>query len=438
MLESRRKRYLSGSDWVITALDHLLKATTCSGNICQVVLQLDSVLDEAAFRAHLNRFAAQFPVLQGRVTRDMLLAPYWKIPSSLKREISLQVSPLDDLSSSRELLPELIRIARLPFRDEHEHIAFHLFSDSRRSALVMRFDHRLFDARGAESFLNRLQQSLHDPNPDGPMSFRSSIALTGWRRKFQAGTNVNRRIIALSRSTPRALPLRTGPDKSFGYRLLCFDQRETAAMYDKADRMAGYLMESPFILAAVTLSLHDLFDLRSDRGESYLVPVTMDLRTGREPLKELFFNHVSYLFYQVPVQLGANLGELVTQFKQQMYDQVKSGFARDLAEASLLSRIAPLPLMGRLMHVPLKGKMASFVFSHLGRSAFQSPEFMGRRVDNLLHLPRVPAPPGLGFFSSLFNDRLTLCIAHLDGLLEEQELDLLERALRRNLGAEPS
>lgn len=438
MLESRRKRYLSGSDWVITALDHLLKATTCSGNICQVVLLLDSVLDEDCFKEQMSRFAARFPVLQGRVARDMLLAPYWKIPASLKWEISVQTTRVDQFSSPLELLPELTRIARLPFRDEREHIAFHLLSGSDRTALVMRFDHRLFDARGAETFLNRFQQSLGEPGPLEPQSFSSSIALTGWRGKFRAGTNVNRRIIALSRSTPRALPLRTGPDQSFGYRLLCFDKRETAAIYDRADRLAGYLMESPFILAAITRSMHDLFDGRADRGESYLAPVTMDLRTGREPLGELFFNHVSYLFYQVPVRLGTDLGELVAQFKQQMYDQVKSGFARDLAEASLLSRIAPLPLMGRLMHVPLKGKMASFVFSHLGRSAFQSPEFMGRGVDNVLHLPRVPAPPGLGFFSSLCNERLTLCIAHLDGLLEERELDRLERALRLHLGADPS
>jgi hypothetical protein len=438
MLESRRKRYLSGSDWTIVALDNLLKATTCSGNICQVVLLLEALLDEGVFREHLNRFVKQFPVLQGWVARDIRLAPYWKIPSSLTRDIDVRVARLDDISSLRELVPVLTSTADLPFRDEREHLAFHIFSDSRRSVLVMRFDHRLFDARGAESFLNQFQQSLNGQIHDVPMTFSSSIALAGWRKRFRAGTNVNRRIIALSKSTPLALPVQTGPDKSFGYRLLCFDRRETAAIFEKADRMAGYLMESPFFLAAITRSLHELFASRPGPGESYLVPVTMDLRPGKDPLQELFFNHVSYLFYQIPVQLGADMQELVSQFKQQMYDQVKSGFPRDLADASLLSRIAPLPLMGRLMHIPLKGKMATFVFSHLGRSSFQSPEFMGCGVDNILHLPRVPAPPGLGFFTSMYNERLTLGIAHLDGLLDEQELDLLESGIRQHIGAEPS
>lgn len=436
MLESRRKRYLSGSDWVIAALDHLLKTTTRAGNICQVVLLLDSLLDEGLFRGQLKRFTSRFPVLQGRVRRDLRLTPYWKIPPALKGEIRVHVSRLRDVSSQGELLAALSRIADIPFQDEHEHLAFHILSDSRQSALVMRFDHRLFDARGAESFLDRFQRSLGEELPATPISFGSSACLTHWRRKFQAGSNVNRRIIALSASTPLALPVPSGRERGFGYRLLCFDARETAALYGRADRMAGYLMESPFFLAAITASLHELLESRSAVGESYLIPVTMELRPGRDPLQELFFNHVSYLFYQIPRQSAADMGALVALFKQQMYDQVKSGFPRDLAEATQLSRIAPLPLMGRLMHLPLEGKMATYVFSHLARSSFNSTEFMGCRVDNVLHLPRVPAPPGLGLFSSLFDGRLTLCMAFLDGLLEERELDLLEAGIRRRLVGE--
>jgi len=438
MPESRRKRYLSGSDWVIATLDHLLKQTTCAGNINLVALLLDGPLSESAFAERLAGFVGPLPVLEGRIARDARLAPYWKIPASLKRRVGIHATSLNDVTSMGELLPALARSSAIPFRDEREHLDFRIFSDSGRSVLVMRFDHRLFDARGAESFLNCLQQPPADRFPSAPITFTSSAELTDWGAKFRAGTNVNRRIIALSRSTPMALPPRSGGTGNFTYRLLGFDRGETELIFRKACSMAGYLMESPFLLAVVTRSVHELFVGRSATGESYLVPVTVDLKPGRESLPDLFFNQVSYLYYQIPLQAGDDLPELVLLYKRQMYDQVKSGFARDLAQATLLSRIAPLPLMGRMMRIPLKGRMASFVFSHLGRSAYQSSKFMGLGVDNVLHLPRVPYPPGLGFFSSVYGDRLTMTIACLDGLLDERELDLLERNIRQHIGAEAS
>jgi len=120
--------------------------------------------------------------------------------------------------------------------------------------------------------------------------------------------------------------------------------------------------------------------------------------------------------------------------KQQMYDQVKSGFPKDLVEASLLTRIAPLPVLGKLLHLPMKGKMATFVFSHLGKSSYQHPEFMEKRIANMFHMPRVPVPPGLGFFSNYYNKRLNLVISHLDGLLSDEEVRLLEEGIRDRFG----
>jgi hypothetical protein len=249
---------------------------------------------------------------------------------------------------------------------------------------------------------------------------------------------VNRRIIALSRSTPRSLPLQPGRDKGLRYRLLAFTERETAEIYDRAYREAGYLMESPYLLSVITQTAHELFRRESGDGASYLVPVTTDLRQGKDPIQEIFFNHVSYLFYQIPAAEAEDLKTLVASFKQQMYDQVKAGFPRDLAEASLLTRIAPLPVLGRLLHVPLKGKMATFVFSHLGKSSYQAGAFMDKKVENLFHMPRVPVPPGLGFFSNYYQGRLNLVISYLDDLLAEDDVDMLEAGIRKRFGVSPA
>jgi hypothetical protein len=193
-------------------------------------------------------------------------------------------------------------------------------------------------------------------------------------------------------------------------------------------------MESPFFLAVITRSVHELCESRSGSGACYLIPATVDLRPGKEPLQETFFNHVSYLFYQIPLERVTDRTGLVTLLKQQMYDQVKSGFPRDLATASLLTRILPLSVLARLLHLPMKGRIATFAFSHLGKSSYQSDQFMGSRVENILHMPRVPAQPGLGFFSSLYDGRLNLTISWRDGLLADGEIDRLEAGIRRGLG----
>jgi hypothetical protein len=437
MLVSKRKRYLSGSDWVINTFDHMMKVRTCSGNMSQVVFQFDSLLDENVLRTQVSRFVEQFPVLQGSVGRDFKLAPFWRIPAHGRHETTFVVHHVDDRLSGNAFLPFLEQSANIPFRDDNDHLAFHLFAGHERSMLAMTFDHRILDARGAELFMDLLQVSLKKgvPTVSGDIAFASSSALTQWSKRFLAGRNVNRRIMTLSKTAiPEALQLPSGRDRCYRYQILEFNEKETSDIYERAYSEAGYLMESPYLLSVIVQSMRELFRSRRMTGASYLIPVTMDLRPGLHPLQEIFFNYVSYLFYQVPVPEVDDRKGLIALLKQQMYDQVKSGFPKDLVEASLLTRIAPLPVLGKLLHLPMKGKMATFVFSHLGKSSYQHPEFTETRIANMFHMPRVPVPPGLGFFSNYYNKQLNLVISHLDGLLSDEEVRLLEASIRDRFG----
>jgi hypothetical protein len=363
------------------------------------------------------------------VARDWKLAPYWKIPRRARPHDFLQLSPL----GTGSLADSCAKTANRPFPTSADHLVCHLFTGGDRSALALAFDHRLLDARGAEALLDLLRRNLDgEPLPEAPC-FASSAELTRWREKFLAGRNVNRRILALAATAPRALPLPPGPCRAYRYRLISCTEAQSAALTERIDREAGYLMESPFLLAVVTRCMHALHAARGTGGACYLVPVTVDLRPNREPLQEIFFNHVSYLFYQLPAELGGDLPGLIGAIKAQMYEQIKSGFPGDLAQASLLMRIAPLPLLARVLYLPLEGKMASFAFAHLGRSGYRSATFMGQPVENLFHLPRVPAPPGIGFFCNSFNGRLNLTMAYLDGLFSEAEADLVEHGIRAEL-----
>jgi len=120
--------------------------------------------------------------------------------------------------------------------------------------------------------------------------------------------------------------------------------------------------------------------------------------------------------------------------KQQIYDQIKADLPRDIEKASLLMRIAPLPVLGYLMRLPLKGQIASFCFSYIGEAAYASPVFMGKKIHNIFHMPRVPIPPGLGIFFNQFQGKLNVVISYLDGMLEKDEIDSIVHALQSRLG----
>ncbi len=432
---SKNKRYLSGSDWVINLLDYIMKQTTCAGNMSQVVLALDSVIKHSELQDHLIRFTNEFPVVHGSITRDINICPYWRIPE--KAEANLKLTSYN-CPGDGDLWTLLGKCANKPFKDDSEHLAFHLINiENRKSCLAMTFDHRLFDARGAESFLKLFQQYLennHDPAISTGIPSTAPAYLSEWTRKFLAGRNVNRKIVSLSKNPPGALPVPGDKSKEFKFRLITFNQQETQTIYENAYKAAGYLMEMPYLLTVIMQAVSGLFTKRNAQADSYLAAVSIDMRTSEDVKQELFFNHVSYLFFQAQCDIIKNQKELTNIIKMQMYEQVKAGIPRDIMEASHLTRIAPLPFLKKIIDVPLKGKIATFIFSHVSKNIL-SPEIMGTGIENVFHMPRVPVPPGLGFFSNYFNGRLNLVISFLDGMLTSEEVHLLETGIKEGLTA---
>ncbi len=434
---SKSKRYLSGSDWVISALDYLLKIETCAGNMSQVVIMLDDMLGQESVQDCLSQFIKKFPVLHGSIARDLNLAPYWRIPKKAGADLNFNVYHVKN-SSQKGVLSLLEKSGNKPFKSNNEHLAFHLIqTETGKSCFAMTFDHRLFDARGAEAFLNLFQHYLAENKGSGiakDIRLTASASLSQWVKKFYAGRNVNRKILALSKSPPESLPLPPGKNKGFKFKLITFNPQETEEIYNNAYSEAGYLMEMPYLLSVVIQTVHELFKKKNIPASSYLIPVTIDMRTSEDIRRELFFNHVSYFFFQTHAGDTGNLKDMIKTIKQQMYEQVKSGLPEDILEASLLTRIAPLPVLKKIFRIPFKGEIASFCFSHTGKSSYLFPDFMGVKIENIFHMPRVPVPPGLGFFSNYFNGQLNLVISYLDGLIKDEDIIMLETGMKERLG----
>jgi hypothetical protein len=437
-LSVKNKYYLNGFDWVMGVIDLIMKKTTCAGNASQIVLMLDSPPDEAAYRDSLARFIRLFPVISGRVSRHYTGTPYWKMPKkNAEPNLCLTVTRHDGSGPERGMLEVLTRHVNTPFRNEQEHLAFHLVYGRGEQCLAMTFDHRLFDARGAESFMALFQEFLaSDGDAQRVRSVRltQGFDLTQWKHKFLGGQKVNRRIRAISKDPVRALPVSlNGGLRGFKYRVIAFDREATKRITGTAYDQAGYLMIMPYLFACVAEGLHRVFERRGAPSGAYVVPVSTDLRRAKDIREELFFNHNSMFFFQVKPEDAVDRKRLVGAVKSQMYEQVQIKFPEGLMAASALTRIAPLPLLRKIFHLPLEGKIASFCFSHVSKDSFASPELLGAKITNLFHMPRTPVPPGMGVFFNSFHGRLNATISWLDGLFTDAEMEALERDLRSSL-----
>jgi hypothetical protein len=436
---SSKKRYLSGFDWVMGVVDYILKRTTCAGNIFQLVFKLDSPVDPETVRSCLRRFIKEFPVLDGRVARDYNLAPYWQVPKKDKGDsLNFNSRRLENSSLNVNAWSLMEEWVNTPFKNENEHSAFHLLNtNGGESYFAMTFDHRLFDARGAESFAHLFQQHLtEDCNSRiGDVRLTASAELSQWADKFRAGKNVNRKIIALSKTSLRSLPVTQSCEakKGFKFSLIGFDRQKTGEIYENAYEEAGYLMVMPYLLSVAIRAMHELFESRGLSADGYIIPVSVDTRSSQDIRQELFFNYASMFLFQIHVDMLNDKNALISEIKRQMYEQVQSSFLKNLLEASLLLRIAPLSLLRKIFLLPFGGKLASFSFSYVGKCYYQYPEFMGAKISNIFHMPCVPTPPGIGIFFNSFNGQLNAVISWLEGLVSDDEILALEKSLRRGL-----
>ena len=424
--------YLTGVDWIVHGLDCMSKRATGVGNTFVIVIEVEAVLREGEVREYVNRVTRKYPVVNGTVRRHYNLAPYWKMPSATRgapAEINVHY-----LKRGADAAAVLEKAANTGFRRESEHLAFHLIITPEGSQVAVTFDHRLFDAHGAEAFLGLLQQEWEN---GGSVGWVAAVAqganLNHWGRKLAAGKRVNRAFLRLG-GAGRVLPLARRPVLGGArFRVVSLSGEQSQGVMERAEREAGYLMAMPFALAVAVESLHGVFASRGTGAGDYVIPVTVDSRTAAKAAQEVFFNHVSFLMFRIRPEDVEVRSSLLRCIKEQMYEQVRSGLAQDIREASFLMRIAPLGVMSYVLRRYLKGEMASFCFSFLRETRQVMNRFMGTEVRRSYHMPRVPMPPGLGVFFQETRGALSVYLSYTEGVLAEGEVDTIVESLKCRL-----
>ncbi len=430
----KKKHYLTGIDWIIHSLDDLLKRQSGNGNVCQLELKLQGRPDPSHLKRVLSKFIAHFPVVNGTTARAWNLAPYWKIKQiSNQIPVLFRTIDLSERDATHTLETVLEEMANEPFPDKWTHLAFGLITTSADAYFAMTFDHRLFDARGAEAFLDLFRQYCENntmPLPALPVP--EPHHLDHWKEKFLAGRRVNRHLLALGKGGPPCVMPTAGIVAGNGFRFhtISFSSEQTEAITVQAYQKVGYLMLMPFLTIASVRALHPIFRKRSENPNAdYVIPINIDTRSSEAKQDAIFFNHVSFLFVRIPAKTAVSFAELVAAVKSQVFERMKAKLPQDIQTASFLMRIVPLPILHRLVGFHTGGHLASFCFSFLGDGGFQAGSFAGHEVQDLFHMPKVPIPSGLGIFFHQFQGRLKVYISYADGLFSKKELELLTARL---------
>ena len=433
---SKNRRYLTGIDWVIGALDIMSRRSTGGGNTFQVVLELKGAFDKDRVQQAVQSFVQQFPILGGYPSRDWTLAPYWKIPPPrFPVPVVFEFRQVPEV----ELFPVLEQSANIRFPDSRTHLAFRVFHTvDDRHVVAVQFDHAVFDASGAESFLGLFHQWSAGEDCRARIAkipLKEPAHLDDWRKRFNAGKQLVRLLHKLSETAlvvlPRPTPLQ---GRAIKFQVLEFNAEASRAIAERANREAGFLMFMPYALAASLEAMAPVFVRRKKaEGTDFLVSVSVDLRTPDTAPAAVFFNHISFLFFQVPVAIMGDRKQVLETIRLQMYDQVKSGFPKAMADSSMLMRILPVSVLSRIMLKPLRGEFASLGFTCVGKGGYPFARFMGADLVNLLHMPLVPVPPGIGFFINQFGSKMNAVLSYVEGMLDDDDLRHIRDEVRRRL-----
>ncbi len=424
-----------------------------------------------------------FPCTQGWVSRDYNLAPYWKYPREAKAVIDTstaskphpsgcgKVTPLSinpeplgfardgsqgepqtpdfspgcvewvDLRCKRckdkkEAFAVLSEAVKLPFKSKQGHARFYCVTTPQGEGYFsLVFDHRLFDARGAEDFLFLFNEFFC-----GRFTVKESVrpvqaaGLSRWKEKFLAGKRVNRFFIGFSAgANVWRIPV---PDKVQGkpflFRTLTFDKKESQAITDNAYNTAGYLMLAPYLLAITLLSVRECFKDYVKNGDDFVVPINTDIRSRNSGLRELFFNHLSFLLLRIKDKDIRPNKEFISEATRAMYNEMSSGFTNDLEQASLLLRIVPLPILDGIIRVFMRKQAVSFAFSYVNNSS-GIRDFCGSPLEEIIHTPRVALESGIGVFFTQFAGNISVTLSFFEDMITGKDADRFMVQLEQRL-----
>lgn len=289
--------------------------------------------------------------------------------------------------------------------------------------LAFKFSHALFDGCGAERFIAAMLES------DAPFDETDGLPEpVPMRTVRESGNLLGKRMLPLLRSRialpPRAD--RTGIRLSF----LRLDAEQSRALSVKVEREYGPFSYSLFVLAVILMEAEKIFSELGVRGDTLMIPMSVDMRQRTGCPEAVFFNHWSILPLTVRrADLRGDAGKALKAVRC-AYMKELAGHAQDLfrnaSEAMLFLPFRAIALFNRISPGATSGSM---MFSFIETAS--RPDVL-----NIFHAPVMPAVNPVGFFVNRYREALNITVSCRSGLLPEERMSQLKESLLRRLTPE--
>ncbi len=432
---SSSRRYLSGADWLVHALYDTSVRTTGLGNSSLIVLEMEGVLELSHFDKTVQCLFEEIPFLSGSASRDWTLAPFWKLDQRKPVTAPVIVQTLEEDVSENSIQGVLQDWANQPFGSDRDYLTFRILRlGSVRCYLTMQFDHRLFDAGGAELFLELLGRvfsgRIKSNQVLNEIRLTEPAHLDRWHDNFLGG----RTLIRLRNHylEKQILTLPTPHHKHYQDHLVVrFTIEETRKHETQVRNHAGYLMTLPYGLSVAALVFGHLAHTLKAPRRDFLASCSIDHRHLSLGQPTIFFNYLSFMFFEINQSHLEDRPALIQSLKQQFYENTKQQFPEQLSRALLLMRILPKKIFSRLLPSWMQICFGSFNFAFLGQCNLTEELFCGQRLVNVFHCPRIPPQTGAGIYFNKYGERLNMTMTLHRGMLDQQQRATLMGVARR-------
>jgi hypothetical protein len=409
---NRNRRYLTGIDYVVGALHEAGKKSIGNGAVSQAIIEVAGRLDEAALRSALQHISNRFPLLHGSVARDWLnLAPYWKAPPAGEiLELKTIDLPSGSIEEANRLLAEHVNE---PLESDRQHLRFLLVRiGDEQSKLGLLFDHRLFDAYGAEAFFRLIDATSQGKLGEIAPSIKTSepAHLDHWKRRFASGQTLNRLLVQLQQKKVCALTIH------FVHEPMTVEQ--TSRINKKAFEEIGMPILLPSAAARAVAAMQNAMPNPPLAGTQYLLFTSANMRGPGEEWASMFFNHFSFVYFSAPTEEKKTVKEMAIILRDQFFQHIKDKIPFAMQDAAVLGRIFPRSVVGKIINSMFNGRMCSFYFACLKESGYPGDTFMGLPASNLIHTPLAFAPPGMNLCMTFFAGRFNLVLSYLQGAMD--------------------